>query len=60
MKTWQYIIFLTIVIFLFNNALEPKIKLFGESSQEVYSVLVLIVLVAGCIYRFMKSTNSSK
>lgn len=46
---------LLLLSFCFRNALreEPSIQLFGESSQEVYSVLSLIILIAILIYGVM-------
>ena len=44
-----------ILSFCLRNALreEPSIQLFGESSQEVYSVLSLIILIVILIYGVM-------
>lgn len=55
MKLWKAAICYFILSFCFRNALreEPSIQLFGESSQEVYSVLSLIILIAILIYGVM-------
>ena len=60
MKNWQYTIYIIVILFLLTNALGPTIRIFGEYSQEVYSVLTLIVWIIGLIYRLVKSPKSSK
>ena len=62
MKLWKAAICYFILSFCLRNALreEPSIQLFGESSQEVYSLLSLIILIVILIYGVMTHDKTVK
>lgn len=56
MKNWQFLIYCVVFTFLFESALNPRIRLFGEHSQVVYFILALLELAVGYIYVKRKKT----
>ena len=56
MKGWKQTMFSIVFSFCFINAVgEHTLYLFGASSQEVWSVLSLILCVFGFTYNIIKS-----